>query len=177
MTNTQEDRIKDWVLTFACTLESQEELLKILTPIKFSRLMKLDSLRRNPWHPFFVKLPKWLQVQWRSTDTDSERKEKYNYFMSIKRKLGGGCDDYLLLIIFLYPVQFEVLELQKAMYIEIRTHKLQNTFTFMIKFNLQRNFKEEETETWRIIGWQKVHQVDTSGVNVWFQTCLASILP
>ena len=37
--------------------------------------------------------------------------------MSIKRKLGGGCDDYLLLIIVLYPVQFEVLELQKAMYI------------------------------------------------------------
>ena len=72
--------------------------------------------------------------------------------MSIKKQLGGGCDDYLLLIIFLYPVQFEVLELQKAMYIEIRTHKLQNTFTFMIKFNLQRNFKEEETETWRIIG-------------------------
>lgn len=72
--------------------------------------------------------------------------------MSIKRKLGGGCDDYLLLIIVLYPVQFEVLELQKAMYIEIRTHKLQNTFTFMIKFNLQRNFKDEETETWRITG-------------------------
>lgn len=47
----------------------------------------------------------------------------------------------------------------------------------MIKFNLQRNFKDEETETWRIIGKEKVHQADRSGVNVWFQTCLASILP
>lgn len=77
--------------------------------------MKLDSLKRNPWHPFFVKFPKSLQGQWRSTDTDSERKEKYNYFMSTEKKLGGSCDDYLLLIIVLYPVQFEVLELQKAM--------------------------------------------------------------
>lgn len=47
----------------------------------------------------------------------------------------------------------------------------------MIKFNLQRNFKDEETETWRIIGKQQVPQVDRSGVNIWFQTCLTSILP